>query len=151
VGWIGPGVAVLDEDVSPLEIREHALVEPIKFLRRKGAIDLSPPDLILAGGLSDDKLIIGRTARVITRSDDEGPQMDEDPFSPSHYLFIKSGGGEVPIRTIHISDAMDFESAVPRDSAKLFHGMYPFAIRDPESDPAFWAHNCRWEWGGILI
>ena len=62
IGRISPSPAILYEQVLPGQRGQHALFEPIEFLRINRSVDLAPVYVRLARGLLHDELVGGRAA-----------------------------------------------------------------------------------------
>ena len=62
IGRIGAGVKILDEQLTPLKIGEHALAQALKALGRDRLVDLAPPHRFLGSRLFDDVFVARRAA-----------------------------------------------------------------------------------------
>jgi hypothetical protein len=53
---VGPRIAVLDEDVTALEVGLQTDLQQLEVLGVERLVVLTPPDLVLARGFADDEL-----------------------------------------------------------------------------------------------
>ena len=58
-------------------------------------VDLAPPDLVLAPGLADDELVLGRAARVLAGPDDERALGGDGALAGADRALVQLGDGEV--------------------------------------------------------
>src|SRR5437870_2689912 len=59
---IGPGIKVLDEQLTALEVGQHALVQAVEPLRSDRLVDRAPPYRVLGAGFLDDVLVPRRAS-----------------------------------------------------------------------------------------
>ncbi len=78
----------------------------IKTLGVKRAVDLTPPDVFLAGWLPDDEFIVGRTSGMVSGADDQRAKMAHQPLPAANNFLIQGRGGQIPINVVHVDEAM---------------------------------------------
>ncbi len=81
-------ITIEDEDVPILRVGQHLAQHRVKLLRLKGAVDLSPPDLIFGARFLNDELVVRRTAGVTAGAHHQRPKMNDFSFAASNDLFI---------------------------------------------------------------
>ena len=69
ISGVGPGEAVLDEKVFPLEIGQQPVLQGGKPLRCHGLVHLTPPDFVCTGGLLHHKLVIRGAPGILAGAD----------------------------------------------------------------------------------
>ena len=69
--------------------------EPFVVLLADRPIDRPPPDLVLAGCLADDELVLGRATGMATGPDDQGPLGCDQAFTRPDRVLVQLGGGQV--------------------------------------------------------
>ena len=69
---VGTGKAAGDKEVAPRKIGRYAIAYALVDILANGRICLPPRDLVVNLGRVDDKTVLGRTARVGARFDNEG-------------------------------------------------------------------------------
>ena len=113
-------VAVLDEEVSSLKICgeprfQLLVVLGLERLRR------IPPDIVLAPGLADDVLVVGRASRVLAGTDHERTPMGDEPLAPLNRMLVERGRGQVPPHGIRVDDSMMLETVMTSGFSLCFH------------------------------
>ena len=106
MGGVDPCKAVLHVDVASLQIGEEPPVESVEAGRIEGAIDRSPPDPILGGGLLHHELVIGRPARILTSSHDQGSAGCQQTFAPPDGVLDEGRRAQVPIGLIDVKNSV---------------------------------------------
>ena len=101
---IGAGERVDDVDHRLLEVRHELLAQPVEALLGNG---------LLRAGLADDELVLGRTARVATRVDDERTSLREHGLVPRERVRVEHrrrriqvhppAGPDSVLRKVHVA------------------------------------------------
>ncbi len=90
-------VAILHKDILPLQESLHAVEEVVELVGAKGAVVLSPPDLIVGRWLFDDELVVRRTGGVLAGIGDDGTEMRDPRLASERDLLIQGFCGEIPV------------------------------------------------------
>jgi hypothetical protein len=79
-------VAILDEELPPLEVGEQPRPERLVPVGVEGAVRLPPVDRSFAPGLPHEEAVVGGPARVLAGPHDEGTGRREVPFATTQRL-----------------------------------------------------------------
>ena len=77
---IRPGKTILHKEVLALQVSQETVMQGHKLFRGHRFVDVSPPDLVLAGGFPDDELVIGSPAGVFPGAHHDGSQVGQATF-----------------------------------------------------------------------
>ena len=86
---IGAGPAVLDEEFLAAQVREHAALEAVERRGVDRPVHLAPRDVLLARGLADDELVVGRTAGVLPGAADERTVGGDHALTPLDRFLVQ--------------------------------------------------------------
>ena len=95
IAFVGADVTVELIDVAFGEIGLHAIEQRVEARRLDRLIGVAPVDVIFAGGLLDEELVLRRAAGMRTRVDDQLAVAAEDAFAAPHRVFDELRRAEV--------------------------------------------------------
>ena len=89
--------AVAREDVLLGKVGHDALPEAVVALLGDGLVEAAPPDLVVAAGLVDDELVLGRAAGVLAGPHHERAVGGEQAFLALDGLLVQGRDGQVRV------------------------------------------------------
>ena len=130
VAFVGPHETVLHVDIPVLQMIDHALVKPVECLFRYGPVDFPPPDLVTDRRLIHDKLVVCRTAGMVSRTNHQRPQMGKLPFTTDDCLFNQSRCWQIPVDVVEVVQAVIVQAiGTVGDSARFVHDAASGSLR----------------------
>jgi hypothetical protein len=118
---IGSGIAVLDKQLTPLEVREKPGPENLVHFWLDWAVHLPPPDLLFGGGFLHHETVVGGPARILSGKCHQRTQVCKKPFLPPHRVLVEGRGRLVPPNVRGIPDAMVAQRVYAIRPAMLLH------------------------------
>jgi hypothetical protein len=107
-------VAVLNENILPLEICAEPAFERVKLGRIQRAIDFAPGDFVFAGGFTDEKFVFRQPTGVLAGAHDQRPKMTQGCLISANGLFVKRRRGQIPIDMAEIVQTEMFKTFFAR-------------------------------------
>ena len=96
-GRVGASVAILHENLAPLQIGGGALVQNVERLGGDRSVNLAPVDIAAITGVIDDEFVIGRAPGVLTGGHREGAAGGDGALATANRFLIQLALGEVPM------------------------------------------------------
>ena len=109
VGRVSPGVEVLDEQLAPLEVGEHPLMQAVEGLRRDRLVDRAPPHRVLGARLLDDVFVARRAAGIETGRYRKAAAKGELALAAADRVLVKDRRRLVPMLRPEVTHALPLE------------------------------------------
>ena len=91
----GADEAVLAVQVLGRGVRDQTGPEAVVVRLGDRSVDAAPPDLVVARGLVDDELVLGRAAGVLAGADDQRPVGRDEALAVADGVLVELGGRQV--------------------------------------------------------
>ena len=109
VGRIGAGIEVLHEQLAPLQIGEHALVQAGEALGRHRLVDLAPPHRVFGSGLLDDVFVARGAPGIGAGIDRKAAAEGELAFAAPDRVLVEHRRRLVPMHGSEMPHALPLE------------------------------------------
>ena len=133
VGGVGARETILHVNIAPLQVSQEASIQCVEAGGFERTIDRPPPDPILGRGFLHDELVIGRTARVLTRSHDQCAAGGQQPLAPPDGVLDQSRRAQIPIGLVDVQNSVLVQAVMTWIDPARLHAL----LRTPSS-----AGNC---------
>ena len=134
--FIRAHVAILDEELPPLEVGEEPRAERLVLVGVEGAVRRSPVDRPFASGLPHEEAVVGGPARVFAGPHDEGTGRRQVSFATPQRLLEQRRTREVPPDGFGLPDSVEGEIVGPVPVQVSTQGEPPRCRRRREADPS---------------
>ena len=125
VGGVGPRVDILDEDLAPLEERQHPLADDVEMRLVDPVVDRPPPDVARRSGFVDDELVLRRPAGVHSGFGHEPAAEREPALSAPQPVLVERRDAGVPMGRGEIAQAVILKPERADDTSDPFHVPLP--------------------------
>ena len=109
---VGADVAVLHEQVAPLQEALQAREQLVELVGRERPVVLAPPDVRLGGRLAHDELVVGRPRGVLAGVHDDGAVAGDRAFPAEDDLLVQRLGRQVPVHPAQVEQAVVVQPVV---------------------------------------
>ena len=106
IGWIRPGIQVLNIQIAVLQIDRSHRMQAVETVLIDRLIDLAPPDAVLRIRLFQDKFIIRGAPGIFTRLAGQRPTFGNRAQPQTHRRFIQRLRAQIPVLHRRIDDAV---------------------------------------------
>ena len=86
-------------------------MQRVEILLGDGFVDRPPPDLVVAVGLVDDELVVGRPTGVVAGADNQRPQVGQRALAPPYRVFIQGRCRQIPEDLVQVVQAVRLQAA----------------------------------------
>ena len=108
--WWGKGGGPSSRAKQYVVLCPAACLDYVLLARLEGPVPFPPPDLVLAGWLADDELVVGGSAGVMPRADYEGAEVADEALPPPHHFLVEHRRGGIPKHSADVPDAMTLQT-----------------------------------------